>query len=354
MSSERPSVRFTLTTASLVRILLMLLVLYFAYLIKDILAILFITIVLSSAIDPWIDWLQKRHLPRALSISLIYLALLGAAGACVYFIIPPIITQIGQLTQDFPSYVERFNGFLSGFRDYTAAHGWLDNIESSIGSLTGNFQNAAGSVFTTIMDFFGGLFSLVIILVITFYMVVQENTIRKLIWSVTPSSHQDYVMDLFKRMQQKLGLWLRGQLILCLAIFVLTFAGLTGLGIKYALVLALIAGFTEFIPYLGPVLGAIPAVFIAFSQSPTLGLFTAILYFIIQQIENNFLVPKVMQKAVGLNPIVSIVAIMIGFSVGGIMGALLSIPVATAGTVLVEDLLHKKHAMSMKAMEEDK
>ena len=161
-------------------------------------------------------------------------------------------------------------------------------------------------------------------------------------------------MDVFNRMQKKLGLWLRGQLILCLVIFILTYIGLLILGVKYALIIAVIAGLTEFIPYLGPVLGAIPAVFIAFTQSPTLALFTAILYIIIQQIENNFLVPKIMQKAVGLNPIVSIVAIMIGFSVGGVVGALLSIPVATAGTVLVEDMLHNKHAMSLSAMEEEK
>ncbi len=346
--------RITLTTASLVRIIIVLLAIYFAYLIKDIIAILFITIVLSSAIDPWIDWLQKRGLPRALSISLIYLGLLGVISACIYFIVPAMMGQVGQLAQDLPSYLDRFNSFLSGFRDYGATHGWFKNIASSLGSVSSNLQNAAGGIFLSIFNFFGGLFSFVVILVITFYTVVQENTIRKLIWSITPAAHQEYVMDVFNRMQKKLGLWLRGQLILCLVIFILTYIGLLILGVKYALIIAVIAGLTEFIPYLGPVLGAIPAVFIAFTQSPTLALFTAILYIIIQQIENNFLVPKIMQKAVGLNPIVSIVAIMIGFSVGGVVGALLSIPVATACTVLVEDMLHNKHAMSLSAMEEEK
>jgi len=136
-----------------------------------------------------------------------------------------------------------------------------------------------------------------------------------------------------------------------LTIFVLDFVGLWILGVKYALILALIAGITEFIPYLGPILGAIPAVFLAFTQSPILALFTAILFFIVQQLENNLLVPKIMEKAVGLNPIVSIVALMIGFSIDGVVGALLSIPIATAATVIIEDLLHKKHALTLKANE---
>ncbi len=353
MEKEQTTTRITLTTASLVRILVVLVLVYFAWLIQDILAILFIALVLSSAIDPWIDWLQKKGIPRPLGISMIYILFLAVIAFVIYLIIPPIASQFSQLSQDLPSYLERFNGFLSRFRDYTSAHGWLDSIKSSLGSSASNFQSAAGNIFTTIASFFGGLFSLVVTLVITFYMVVEERAIRKLIWSVTPNHRQEYVMDLVNRMRLKMGLWLRGQLILCLAIFALTYVGLLILGVKYALILALIAGLTEFIPYLGPILGAIPAVFLAFSQSPTLALFTIVLYFVIQQIENNFLVPKIMQKAVGLNPIVSIVVIMIGFSIGGVMGALLSIPVATAGTVIVEDLLHKKHALSMKAAEEN-
>jgi len=344
MSEEKNSMRIVLTTSSLVRILAVLLLVYFAYLIQDILAILFIAVILSSAIDPWVDWMQKRGLPRTLGISLIYLLMLGVLGTAVYLIIPPIMEQANQLARDLPTYVDRLGEFLSRFRDYTAAHGWLDNIKNSLGSSTSNLQAAAGNAFTAIFNFFGGIFSLIIVLVITFYMIVEENAVRKLVWSLTPEQHQSYIMDLFNRVQRKMGLWLRGQLILCLIIFALTYLGLSILGVKYALILALIAGLTEFIPYLGPFLGGVPAVFLAFTQSPTLAIFVAILYIIVQQIENNFLTPKIMEKAVGLNPIVSIAAIMVGFSIGGVIGALLSIPVATAAVVVIQDLLHKKQA----------
>jgi len=342
MSEEKSPMRITLTTATLVKFIVVLFCLYFAYLIQDILAILFVSIILSSAIDPWVDWMQKKGLPRALGISLIYLALLSLISVMFYLIIPPMIIQFNQLLADFPTYVNRLNEFLSNLKTFTASHGWLDQIKNSIGASMTSLQSAAGGVFSTIYNIVGSFFSLIIIMVITFYMVVEENAIRKLIWSLTPEGKQQHVMELFNRMQQKMGLWLRGQLILCLIIFVITYAGLLAMGVKYALILALIAGFTEFIPYLGPLLGAVPAVFLAFSQSPTLAFFVAILYVVIQQVENNLLVPKIMEKAVGMNPIISIVVLMIGFSIGGIMGALLSIPVATAALVIFDDIIHKK------------
>ena len=165
---------------------------------------------------------------------------------------------------------------------------------------------------------------------------------KKVVWSIAPPKYQMYIMGLINRMQQKIGLWLRGQLILSLIIFFLTFIGLSILGVKYALVLALIAGMTEFVPYLGPIFASIPAIFLAFTQSPMLGLFVAILYYIIQLTENNIIVPKLMQKVVGLNPIVSIAVLLIGFEVAGIAGAVLSIPVATAVNVFLTDILENK------------
>ena len=173
-------------------------------------------------------------------------------------------------------------------------------------------------------------------------MVVEEDAMKKLVWSVTPEKNQTYIIDLINRMQKKIGLWFRGQLLLCFTIFLLTYIGLSILGIKYALVLAILAGLTEFVPYLGPVIGAVPAVFLAFTQSPLLALFTLILYIVVQQVENNILVPKVMEKAVGINPIVSIAVLMIGFQLAGIVGAILSIPVATAAGVIIKDVFDNK------------
>ncbi len=344
MNSDRNSVRFTLTTASLIRIILVLLALYFSYLIRDILVILFTTVILTAAIDPWVDWMHKRGIKRSLGIVFIYIFLLGVFGTAIWLIIPPMVTQFGQLANDAPAYLERVSGYFATLRDYTASHGWLNQLRESLSNGASNLPSAAGGVFTTIFGFFGGIASFILILVITFYMSAEENSTKKLLWSLTPERHQDYVMDVFNRMQVKIGLWMRGQIILCFSIFALTYAGLSIMGVKYALILAIIAGLTEFIPYLGPMLGAVPAVFLAFTQSPVLGLYTIILYMVVQVVENNILVPRIMQKTAGLNPIISIVALMIGYSVGGVLGAILAIPVATAGMVVVDDLLHKKNS----------
>lgn len=342
MEINKKPISINITTFTIIKIILVFLLLYFLYLIKDILAILFVSLILASAVGPWVDWMHRKKLPRSLSILFIYLVILSVVGSVIYLIIPPIAQEIGEISVNFPKYLEKIISTFSALKEYSAQHGILDSIKDSLGSVSSNLQKAAGGVFSTISSIFGGIFSFFLILVITFYMVVEESAVKKLVWSIAPEKHQPYIMQLINRMQKKIGLWLRGQLILSLVIFVLTYTGLSILGVEYALVLALIAGLTEFVPYLGPILGAIPAVFLAFTQSPTLALFVAGLYYIIQLVENNILVPKIMQKAVGLNPIVSISVLLIGFKVAGVVGAILSIPVATAISVFVQDLFDSK------------
>jgi predicted PurR-regulated permease PerM len=321
-----------------------LVLLYFLYLISDILIILFVSLIFASAFDPTVDWLAKRKIPRTVGILLIYLVLFTLVSLIIYLIIPPITQEVTELSQNFPYYFEKIISVFSKLREYSFEHGILDNIKNGLSSLTANLPNAAGGVFSTLTGIFGGIVSFVLILVLTFYMVVEENAMKKLIWSIAPPKHQAYLMLLISRMQKKIGLWLRGQLILCLIIFILDYLGLLILNVKYALVLALIAGLTEFVPYFGPIIGAIPAVFLAFFQSPALALFVAALYYIVQLVENHILVPKIMQKAVGLNPIISIVALLVGFKVAGVIGAILSIPVVTAISVFIKDIFDSKDA----------
>jgi predicted PurR-regulated permease PerM len=339
--NNRPT-NITISTSTILKTIFIFILLYFVYLVSDILVALFIALIFASAVDPWVDWLEKRKIPRGISILLIYLVLFAVIALVIYLIIPPIIQQTAELSSNFPRYLEKTISTFSALKQYTIQHGILDNVKEAFGSASTNLQTAAGGVFSTLTGVFGGIFSFFLILVLTFYMVVEENAMKKLVWSVVPIRHQPYIMQLINRMQKKIGMWLRGQLILSLIIFALTYIGLLILGVKYALVLALIAGLTEFIPYLGPLLAAIPAVFLAFTQSPMLAVFVAVLYYVIQLTENNILVPKIMQKAVGLNPIVSIAVLLIGFQLAGVVGAILSIPVATAASVFFKDVLDGK------------
>lgn len=337
-------INISLTSGSIIKIILLFLAMYFLYLIKDILAILFVSLILSSALDPWVDWMQTKKIPRALGILFIYFVSFLILGGAIYLIIPPIAQQVGELANDFPRYVDKVISGFAVFKAFTIQHNLLDSIKNSLGSWSSNLQTAASSIFSTVTGIFGGIFSFFLVLILTFYMVVEESAIKKLVWSIAPAEYQPYLLGLINRIQIKIGMWLRGQMILSLIIFVMTYIGLSILGVKYALVLALIAGITEAVPYLGPILGSIPGVFLSFTQSPMLALFAAILYYVIQMVENNILVPKIMERAVGLNPIISIAALMIGLQIGGIVGAILSIPVATAVSVIVSDIFEHKNS----------
>lgn len=347
MELNNKPININISTMTIVKIFLFFLLLYFLYLIKDILAVLFVALIISSAVDPSVDWMQRKKIPRALGILFIYAAFFIVFSFAVYMIIPPIIEEAGELASNFPRILDKIISSFATIKGYALEHGILDNIKNNFGSISSNLQTAAGGVFSTVTGIFGGIFSFVLVLVLTFYMVVEEDAIKKLIFSLAPSAHQTYVMQLMNRMQKKMGLWLRGQLILSFIIFLLAYIALLSLKVKYALVLALFAGLTEFIPYLGPMLGAIPAVFIAFTQDPIKAVFVVISFYVIQLLENNYIVPKVMRKVVGLNPIISISVLMIGFKVAGVVGAILSIPVATAISVFVRDIFKSKEAAEL-------
>ncbi|NTU99117.1 AI-2E family transporter [Candidatus Falkowbacteria bacterium] len=339
MSNENKNFEISVSTETLVKIVAMGLLVYVFYLERDILLILFISLVLASALDPWVDWLQKKRVPRPIGILLIYLALFTLLGSAFYFIAPPIAREVAVFGQNFPAYQLKFSQIFSSLQNLFVKTGLLDNFNSSVSSLSGSLSQAAPGILAAVINIFGGIVSSILVLFLTFYMTVEENAIKRLVWLVTPEKNQTYVLELINRMQRKIGLWLRGQMILCLTIFFMVWIVLSILGVKYALVLALIAGITEAIPYIGPTLGALPAIFLSFVQSPLLALFVAISYYIIQMVENNILVPKIMQKTIGLNPIISIVVFIVGLNLGGLAGAILSIPVAAAISVYIADVL---------------
>jgi len=342
------SVHINITVMTVVKIILVFLLFYFLYLVKDVLAILFVSLILASSIDPWVDKLQKKKIPRGVSVMLIYITAFGVFFSSMYLIIPPIINEITNLANNFPV-IEQFKEYLtekmvfffSLFRELSLSNA-LIYIKNNVGGLS-SVGGAAGGVFSTVSGLFSWVFTFLLTLVITFYMVVEENAIKKIIWSIAPEKYQVYTMHLVNRMQQKIGLWLRGQLILSVIMFVFAYVGLLILGVDYALVLALVTGITEFVPYLGPIFAAIPAMFLAFTQGGVMLMVSVgVFYYAIQLVENNIIVPKLMQKVVGLNPIVSISVLMIGLKVGGAIGMILSIPVATAVSVFVKDLFEHK------------
>jgi predicted PurR-regulated permease PerM len=325
LADPKDSLTIHISSMSLLKVLAVLAILAFLYMVWDIIVLLFISLIFAASLGPSINWMEQKKIPRAAGILLIYVVLVFVLSLVVVLIIPPITEQVDQLAATFPFYYERF---FELFGSLSIENDISQTLQGSLQSVGQTLSGYTGSVVNTVSGIFGGLTTFLLVLVLTFYFSVKKDGLKYFVRSVTPLKYHKYTMNMFIRVQDKLGLWLRGQLLLSGIIFVVTWVGLMILGVKYALVLALIAGITEVIPFIGPIIGAIPAVFLAFLQSPLKALLVVILYLVIQQLEGNVIVPKVMQKTVGLNPIVVIVVILVGAKVAGILGALLSIPVA--------------------------
>ena len=327
----------SISTGTFLKAALIIFAIAFLWYIRNIVAIFFVSVLLSALIEPFADWFAKRHIPRALSVLIVYIVLLAFIALITIGIVPIISDQFVQLTANVSSFTSDFENTFAQIQTFSVQHGFSQNIATSLQSLTDGFSQSVGSVFSTVKGIIGGLATLIVILVLTFYMVAEGEKMQKYFKSLAPVAYQPYLAEIMKKIQVKIGAWLRGQLFLGFIIGLASFITLSFLGVRYALLLAIIAGFCEMIPYVGPIFSAIPAAIIAFAQAPALALLVIISYLVIQQVENHLLVPKIMQKATGLNPIVCIIALLVGVQVGGIIGVLFSIPLATIFMVIVDD-----------------
>ncbi len=325
----------SISTGTFVKAILIFLGAWFLWYIREIVAIFVVAIMFASVIDPFADWFARRRIPRGLAVLVVYTILFAIATIMIMTLVPIIIEQSVQLVQNLSvTYV----GVVDAFVHFQERHQFVESIVSNLQSFQQNINTSASSLFTTVKGFFGGLVALAIVLALTFYMVVEEDSMRKYFRTFAPVEYQPYITELLKKMQAKMGAWLRGQIILGVFVGVGVYIGLTLIGVPYALLLAVIAGLLEIIPYAGPILSLVPAAIIGFAQSPIHGAAVVGLFLVIQQIENHLLVPKVMQSVTGLNPVLSILALLIGVQVGGIVGAILAIPLATMVAVVAEDI----------------
>lgn len=313
----------------------------FLFYVRDIIFLVFLALIFAAAIDQPIDWLDRRGVPRALGVIFIYLVFLALLAVSVAIIIPPIAEQVRALAESLPDIFEKVGIAISTSNGEGLSQNSFSNVQAILESLGNSFaRSTSDGLFSTLGNIFGGFFSIALVMVLTFYLVVRENGLKRFARSLVPVKNRPYVTSLTNRVQYKIGLWFRGQIVLGFIIFVLSYIGLKLLGVEYALVLAIAAGVLEIVPYIGPIIAAIPAVFLAFGDDPIKAVLVVVLYVVLQQLENQILVPKIMQKAVGLNPVIVIVALLIGAKVAGVVGLLLAIPIATAIAEFSKDFLN--------------
>lgn len=342
---SREMQHFSISTWTMIRLVFVMLGLVAIYLIWDIILALFFAVIVASAIEPAIEWLRARGVPRILSVILIYLVIAFVLFLLIYFIFPLLVEDIQSFSVTYPLLEAQLRvgltqaGTLPLVSFFTANLGDFLSIPlTRIGGLSSGIANIASAAF-------GGIFSFLLVFVFSFYLAAQERGIENFLRLVTPLKHEPYVVDLWERSQKKLGRWLRTQMLLGAIVGILIFFGLIMLGVPHAFFFALITAMFEIIPVVGPILAAVPAVAAAFLSSPLIGVLVIALYIVVQQIESHAIVPVVMRKTIGLSPLVVVLALLVGAKLGGIFGILLAVPLTAIGAELLDDWDKKKRAL---------
>ena len=336
-------IHIEINASTIVRAILIVLFFVFLYILKDVLIIFLFAIIIASAISPFANWLDEKKFPRLLGVLLLFLVVLVLVVGVLSLIIPYVSQDINQLVTTLPQFVAKVSTSLEKVQEGSPQYlDFLSEIQNILQSFSDYLQQSSQSILGLIISIFGGVMSAIAILIISFYLSVTKKGIENFLGSVVPEKYESYAIDLWKRAEFKVGLWLQGQLLLGLIMGLLVYVGLSLMGIKFALILGFLAAILEIVPMVGPVLAAIPAIFLAFLLSPALGLWVIVFYVVVQQLENHLLVPVVLGKTVGLNPVVVIIALLVGQQLAGIPGMILSVPVATIIVEMMDDFAKHK------------
>lgn len=311
------------------------------WILRDVVGVLLLSIVIASAIEPVNHWFSRHRIPRVVGVILLYLFAFFIFILMFYLILPPLFNDVFNFVAQLPNYIQEAfnpNSFLFQlFPDLPSAlqKSLRDAALIFERSLESYIAFGAQGAFDAGSALFGGVLSLVLLVVISFYLSVQEHGIENFLRIVTPLEHEAYILNLWGRAQRKIGRWLQGQILLGVLVGVMVFLMLTILNVRHAAILAMLSAMFELIPVFGPVMAAIPAVIIAALQSPLLGLMVLGLYILVQQIENHLIYPLVVRKTVGVPPLLVVLSLVVGGTLGGFFGIILSVPLAA---VLVEFL----------------
>jgi predicted PurR-regulated permease PerM len=334
------AVTVTITPGTILTTVAILAACWVVFYLRDIVLVVVTAIVLASAIEPAAARMLRWGVPRVVGVVLMYVAIAAIIVSLFYFFVPRLIAEMNNFVQEVPVYLETLAidpadlGFMPTTEgDFTT---WLLDMQQVV-------RQAGGGVFVAASSIFGGLVSFALIVVLSFYLAVQERGIDDFLKMVTPINKQGYILGLWKRAQYKMGRWMQGQLLLSLIVGILVYIPLVLLGVPYALLLAITAAVLELIPVFGSILAAIPAVAVSFVSGGTgLALLVILVYVVVNQLQANVIYPLVVQKVLGIAPLVVILAIIVGAQLGGFLGVLVAVPVAAALQEYVADVQRRR------------
>jgi predicted PurR-regulated permease PerM len=314
--------------------------------IESVIILLVFSLILATAIDPIVNALRRRGFQQRYGVLLIYLVLVLIVSVFVFFIAQILITEFVALVTALPATLRRLNAQAGALPPgvlretaIAAVVGLQSALGSSATTTVANSGALSGLVAAT-LSVFETVFAAVTILVIAYFWIFERASVRRWIVGFVPARRRETVIVLWETIEDRLGAWSRGQILLMIVVAAIQGTGYALLGLPFAPLLAAWAGLAELIPMIGPYLGAAPALLVALAESPQKALLVAGFALVVNLIEANVLVPRIMERALGLSPLTVIIALLAGIEVGGVVGAILAVPIAAAMQAGLEELAY--------------
>ncbi len=318
---------------------------------KDILITFFLSLFIAAAFNPGVDKLENKYkIPRWAGVIIIYLIVIAVLSLMIGTLVPIIIEQLSEMVIFLKDYLNNVIQNGSGDMLPEIIRPYVENVvsqidqkeiieqlQASLSTIAENLTDFAANAFGAITSVVDGIFNLILVVLLSFFMVVDKTALKEFFTSLFPKKYEKYIFVKTGTIQNKIGEWVHGQVALFFLVALIAYIGFSIIGLKYALTLALVAGFAEFLPYVGPLITFVVAAPVAFNQSLVTGISLIIFHVILQVFEGNILLPLVMKKATGLSPIVTIIALLIGWQFLGVIGMILSVPLASIATIFVND-----------------
>lgn len=311
---------------------------YVVFLIRDILVLVLFGVIISVLFDPLIDFLQKRKIPRVISTIGVYLVLFGVISFTIFATTPVFVHEIQEFSARLPGYFEeRIAPSLEGLGVAT-----FNDFDDFVARVTSNAASETGTILKALFSIFGGLFSTFFVISVSIFLSIEERPIERIIKMLFPRRYEILALDLWKRSQRKVSGWFLSRVISSIFVFVATYFTLLLFGVQSPLSLSLLAGLLNFVPVVGPLLAGVLIALIVALDSFLQAFFVILAFTLIQQIEENVLMPLLSKRFVGLPPTLVIISLAIGAQFWGIMGAILAIPLAGILFEFLRDFLKRR------------
>lgn len=354
MADTKAPLSITLTPTSIVYAVVILLLVWLLFYLKALVLIVLTAIVLASSIEPGVLWFMRHHFARVWAVSAIYVIVIGILFGIAYLMLPPVLDEAEELLSSLPNYLVSLDlNYLISPDLINATQRVVSggpSLANTLFELQSIFTSTGAGAFRAVSGVFGGVFSFLLIMLLSFYFAVQETGIDDFLRIVTPVKHQAYAVSLWRRSQTKIGLWMQGQLVLSLIIAVLVYLILAILQVPYALLLAIFAAIAELVPVFGSIVAALPGVAIAFTAGGLqLTLLVAGAYLIVNQLQANLIYPLVVKKVIGISPLLVILALIAGAQLAGFLGVLLAVPAAAVIREFIADFEKSKQHEALEA-----